>query len=157
MPRLGLSCQAFDATSLPRYASLSRVTRALRAYGSVPNIAKNVCFWGRHHRTKVDPGVAMPYFCALRSQKYGIFTRVNFCTMVTPPNANIFGTLSFGFFWCVFSTRRSKRGHSTQKVETFIPSSPNNDVFDQIHKTDMAVCQKCLHLGASPSHKSLPG
>ena len=43
-------------------------------YDVVPTIAKNVCIWGRHHRTKVvDPGVTMSYFYALRAQKYGIF------------------------------------------------------------------------------------
>ena len=26
--------------------------------------AKNVCIWGRHHRTKVYPGVNVSYFCA---------------------------------------------------------------------------------------------
>ena len=86
---------------------------AIKAYDIVPTIAKNVCIWGRHHRTKVDPGVAMPYFCALRAQKYGIFTRVNFCTMVTPPNANIFGTLSYDIFGCgrgaAGAARRARR------------------------------------------------
>ena len=30
--------------------------------------------WGRHDGTKVYPGVAMSYLCALRAQKYDMFT-----------------------------------------------------------------------------------
>ena len=44
------------------------------AYDVVPKIAKNVCIWGRHHRTKVYPGVTMSYFCARSAQKYDIAT-----------------------------------------------------------------------------------
>ena len=93
----------------------------------MPKIAKNVFIWGRHHRTKVDPGVTMSYFCALRAQKYGIFTRVNFCTMVTPPNANIFGTLPYA--------TAILRITLTLMSKSFIFAS----CFAEVHSTDNAA------------------